>query len=195
MMVSMKTTKGGNLTDQVQRDMVAAEMFRGSRDFFLAYELLEGFMASQEVREGRAPSPIQSEATCAALALELALKARIVIDGGEPPSKGADGHRYVAMFALLSPSAQNDIARSLLVDGQPSTVEKLVSVLTEFEGTFQRWRYMHEHLELAFHQGNMVAVIHGVYESIVRQRPDLGPWPGVIVDPDRPSRWHLTPRP
>ncbi len=183
------------MSEEVRRIVTAAHMFRGSRDFFLAYEVLGAFMQSPEAREGRAPNPIQSQATCAALALELALKARIVLDGGDPPSKGPDGHKYVAMFGLLSRAAQEDIVRPLLLDGAAASVEGLAKVLAEFEGTFQKWRYMHEHREVAFHEGNMVAVVQAVYESLVRLRPDFGPWPGVIVDPDRPVRWHITPRP
>jgi len=182
-------------SEEVRRIMTAGEMFRGSRDFFLAYEVLGAFMQSPEARQGCAPKPIQSQATCAALALELALKARIVLDGGDPPSKAPDGHKYVAMFGLLSRTAQEDIVRPLLLDGGAASVEGLAKVLADFEGTFQKWRYMHEHRELAFHEGNMVAVVQAVYESIVRLRPDFGPWPGVIVDPDRPVRWHIAPRP
>jgi hypothetical protein len=126
--------------------------------------------------------------------LELALKARIVLDGGEPPAKGADGHKYLVMFRLLGRAAQEDIVSFLLLDAKPATVEGLVAVLNEFEGTFQRWRYMDEHKEIVFHEGNMVAVIRAGHYSIVRLRPDLGPWPGVIVDPTRPVPWHLTPK-
>lgn len=183
------------MSDEVRRIVTAGQMFRGSRDFFLAYEVLGAFMQTPEAREGRAPKPIQSQATCAALALELALKARVVLDGRDPPSKGPDGHKYVALFGLLSRAAQEDIVKPLLLDGRPATVESVIGVLTDFEGTFQKWRYMHEHREIAFHEGNMVAVLRAVYESVVRLRPDFGPWPGVIVDPERPVRWHITLRP
>jgi len=191
----MTSENSAAMSEEVRRIMTAGHMFRGSRDFFLAYEVLGAFMQSPEAREGRAPRPIQSQATCAALALELALKARIVLDGGSPPAKGPDGHKYVAMFGLLSRAAQEDVVKPLLLAGGPATVEGLAKVLADFEGTFQQWRYIHEHGELAFHEGNMVAVIQAVFESIVRLRPDFGAWPGVIVDPDRPVRWHITPRP
>ncbi len=191
----MTTENTAVVSEEVRRIITAGEMFRGSRDFFLAYEVLGAFMQTTEAREGRAPKPIQSQATCAALALELALKARIVLDGGDPPSKGPGGHKYTAMFGLLSRAAQEDVVKPLLLDDGPATVEGLANVLAEFEGTFQRWRYLHEHRELAFHEGNMLAVVQAVYESIVRLRPDFGPWPGVIVDSDRPVRWHITPRP
>lgn len=73
-------------------------------------------------------------------------------------------------------------------------MEGLLPVLVEFEGTFQGWRYMHEGKGIAFHEGAMVAVIGAVFSSIVRLRRDFGPCPGVIVDPDRPVPWHMTPR-
>ena len=182
-------------SDEVRRAFVAGDMFRGSRDFFLAYQLIAAFRASAEVRQGRAPSPIQAQAANAAFALELALKARVVLDGGEPPSRGPDGHRYTAIFGLLSPKAKEDVASLLLEDGKPTTPESQVQVLKEMEGTFEKWRYMHEHDRVDFHEGNMAAVIHAVHHSIVRARPDFGPWPGVIVDPERPVPWHLTPPP
>jgi hypothetical protein len=181
-------------SDEVRRTVTVAHMFRGSRDFFLAYQLLGAFMTSADVRDGRAPSPVQSHAANAAFALELALKARVVLDGREPPSRGPDGHKYGAIFALLSPGARDDVASFLLVDGKPTTAEMVAVMLGEFEGTFEKWRYMHEHDEVVFHDGNMGAVMHAVYASIVRTRPDFGPWPGVIVDPERPVPWHLTPR-
>jgi hypothetical protein len=137
----MKPGLPDDLSEEVKRSITAGEMFRGSRDFFLAYELLGAFRRSPDEREGRAPSPIQAHATCAALALELALKSRIVLDSGEPPSKGPDGHKYVAMFNLLKRPAQEDIASFLLLDGKPATVDGLLAVLNEFEGTFKNWRY------------------------------------------------------
>lgn len=169
----------------------ASRMFRGSRDFLVAYELITDFCKTPEVKAARAPSPIQSQATCAALSLELALKARIVLDGGEPPTKGKAGHSCLAMFKVLSIPAQKDVASFLLVDGKPAGLDGLLKALSDFEGTFQNFRYLHEHTEASFHEGNLVNVIRGVHMSIVRARPDFGPWPGVIVDPARPVRWHL----
>lgn len=192
-MVDMARRLPPGTSEEVRRSIEVADMFRGSRDFFLAYQLLGAFMASADAREGRAPSPVQSHAASAAFALELALKARVVLDGREPPSRGPDGHKYGAIFALLSPGAREDVASSLQVDGEPVTAEMLAGVLQELEGTFEKWRYMHEHDEMVFREGNMVAVMHAVYASIVRLRPDFGPWPGVIVDPVRPVPWHLTP--
>jgi hypothetical protein len=156
------------------RFVTAAMMYRGSRDFFLAYELLATFLRSIAQARTQQPAPVQSQATCAALALELALKARVVLDGGDPPDKGRAGHDSVLLFGRLKPAARVDVASFLLLDGQPATVEGLVAVLKKFEGTFENWRYMHEHDEVAFHEGQMVAVLHAVYRSIVRIRPDFG---------------------
>jgi hypothetical protein len=178
--------------EEVQRTGTAGGMFRGSRDFFLAYELLGAFAASPDARAGRAPSPIQSQATCAAMALELALKCRIVLDGCEAPPS----HSYVVLFRTLSQGAQEEIASLLTIDNQPATVATLLDALKDFEGTFQQWRYMHENLgkrTITFHEGNMIATMHAIYQSIIRLRPDFAPWPGVIVDPNDPGRWHLSP--
>jgi hypothetical protein len=173
-------------SEEAERTAKAWRIFRGSRDFLLAYDLLGDFLRSPEVRAGRAPSPIQSQATCAALALELALKARIVLDGRDPPRSGKAGHDYVVMFDRLTPAARADIASFLALDGKPATEGGLRRVLREFDGTFKGWRYMHEHSEIAFHEGNMIAVLRAVYFSVVRLRADFANWPGVIYDENGP---------
>jgi len=187
------TDLGTTLTSEQRKAVSTMLMFRGAREFFLTYQLAAGFGDSPLACEGRAPRLIQSRAACASLALELALKARVLLDGGEPPSRGADGHDHGAIFKVLTRGAQEDIASLLRVGDEPATVEGLAAVLAGFKGTFQTWRYMHEGNVTPFDEGGMVAVIGAVFSSIVRLRPDFGPFPGVIVDPDRPVPWHLTP--
>lgn len=189
----MTSAQNVPISEAVRRNINAVHMFRGARDFFLAYQLAAGFGDSPLACEGRAPRLIQSRAACASLALELALKARVLLDGGEPPSRGADGHDHGAIFKVLTRGAQEDIASLLRVGDEPATVEGLAAVLAGFKGTFQTWRYMHEGNVTPFDEGGMVAVIGAVFSCIVRFRPDFGPFPGVIVDPARPVPWHLTP--
>jgi hypothetical protein len=59
----MGTVNTGNqhfaISDDVKRSIRAGHLFRGSRDFFLAHELLSAFGRSAEARAGRAPTPIQ----------------------------------------------------------------------------------------------------------------------------------------
>ena len=50
-------------------------MFEGSCDFLLGWELLGAYTQTPAVREDRAFVPIQARATCASMALELALLA------------------------------------------------------------------------------------------------------------------------
>lgn len=55
-----RTSEHKASVDGPKRTVTAADMFRGSRDFFLAYDLLGSFLVTPEVRAGRAPSPIQA---------------------------------------------------------------------------------------------------------------------------------------
>jgi HEPN domain-containing protein len=161
----------------------AGLVFKGSRDFLLAWELLNQRGHAPEVQAGQAPWPHQAAATCAGFALELALKCSLVLDG----KASAKGHSYVKLFRALSRAAQESIVSVIRVDGRQATVEDLFRVLQEFEGTFEQWRYLHERLAsfkpTEFHEGGIIAVIRAIHESIIRLRPDFKPWPGVI-DPN-----------
>ncbi len=42
-----------------------------------------------------------------------------------------------------------------------------------------------------FCEGDLVAIITALHQSIVRARPDFGSWPGIPVDPDGPSPWTI----
>ncbi len=48
------------------------------------------------------------------------------------------------------------------------------------EGTFETWRYMYEGNVVPFNEGNMIAVFKAVETSVIHERPDFRPWPGVI---------------
>jgi HEPN domain-containing protein len=102
-------------------------MFRGSRDFLLAYRLLGRRRADPDVRAARAPGPFQSWVVCASLALELALKCRIALDGKDPSWT----HSYVKLFAELSPAAQQDIASRVAFTEGLSTAERVATLLKD----------------------------------------------------------------
>ncbi len=173
------------LTDEQEKLLRDSRMFHGSRDFLLAYRLLGEHRSSQMVRAGRAPSPLQSWVTCAAFSLELALKCRISLDGSKkPPKRGRDAHDCAALFSkYLSEAAQRDIASGVRMasTSEAPSIDDLVGVLRQFDGTFNRWRYLHEDFDGAtFHEGDMMNVIAAVHESILRLHPDWRPWRGVI---------------
>ena len=90
------------------------------------------------------------------MALELALKCHISLDGRQPPTSGKHAHDCAALFSdYLSPAAQRDLASSVRMasTGEAPSVSELVEVLRQFDGTFQRWRYLHEYDGAAFHEG------------------------------------------
>lgn len=157
------------------RELLRPEfMFEGSCDFLLGWQLLDAHQQTQAVRENRARFPIQAVAACACMALELALKSLIKLEGTEP-ERGKAGHNYVVLFRQLSPEAQAEIASRVVLDGKPATVGGVVGALTLCVGTFEKWRYKHEHENLDFHQGYFIEVTRAVHESILRRQPGWRP--------------------
>jgi hypothetical protein len=186
------------LSEDTERFLLAAGLFRGSREFHLAWALLDAYDAFGRAQQGRVPPVFQTPAVCAGLALELGLKARIVLDGKPPPTKGGAGHDYVRMFGMLSATAQEDVASRLRLapDARKATPRELLDVLAQFEGTFVKFRYAHEELRakgtITFHQGDIANVLVAVHDSIIALRPDFGPWNGVIWDGQDTSSAALT---
>src|SRR5437660_4005201 len=128
--------------------------FRGARDFFLAAQLLGQRRQDPEVKASRAPWPLQAFVTCTAFALELVLKARLLLDGKKVP-KGRGGHKYTTAFGALSQQTRSDIVGLLFFNGVKGTENDLVDALREMEGTFETWRYLYEGKAVPFNEGNM----------------------------------------
>jgi HEPN domain-containing protein len=169
------------MNDRARIAMEAGLAFFGSRDFLLAWELLEQHHRAPEVRAARAPWPRQAAFTCAAFSLELALKARLVLDGNHPEKE----HRYSELFRALSPAAAADIAARVQIEGRPATaVDGLLELLKECDRTFEQFRYLHERLArletTTFYGDRIIPVTRAVHAAIVALRPDFGPWPGAI---------------
>ena len=80
---------------QIARD--AGLIFFGSRDFLLAWELLEHRHQDHDVLVARAPWPMRAWATCSAFALELALKARLRLEEKQPRKV----HSYSKLYRAL----------------------------------------------------------------------------------------------
>lgn len=164
----------------IERLVRASQLFWASRDFLLSWEVLERHAAMAKATGPRIPFPVRSQPTCAALALELALKARLELEGKEAPR----AHSAAKLFGLLSKEAQDEIMATLKCSGAPMTRAALDVVLAEFEGTWEGWRYMHEHTgpgeTVRFAHGNMYSLIIGIHQVLVALRPDWEPWPGVI---------------
>lgn len=143
-------------------------MFEGSCDFLLGWELLTAHRQDQAVRENKARFPIQGVVACACMALELALKALITLERSTPQWT----HEFADLFKQVSTKAQQEIASIVLQDGKPTTVEGVTDALKLCEGTFEKWRYKHEHRNLDFYEGFIIAVTRAAHESILRRLPE-----------------------
>lgn len=132
------------------------------------------------MRASKAPWPRQAQATCLSFALELALKCQLVLDGTPSPR----GHSYGQLFEGLSAKAQQDIVAQLRTTEGPASVDDVLTILRELEGSFEKWRYVHEQIirfqKATFHEEKLVTLVRAVHQSIIAQRPDFAPWPGVI---------------
>lgn len=165
----------------IERLIRAVHLFQASRDFLLSWDILEAHAVMARATGPRIPFPVRSQPTCAALALELALKSRLELEGTEAPRT----HSAAKLFGRLSKQAQDEIIAPLACAGSPMTRADVDGVLVEFEGTFEGWRYMHEHSgggTVRFAYGNMRAIIIRIHQVLVALRPDWGPWAGVIHD-------------
>lgn len=180
--MSDETPKPAVTHDQ-RRLAEAGLMFKGSRDFLLAYRLLGRRRTDPDVRAGTAPSPFQSWVVCASLALELALKCRIALDGKDPSWT----HNYVTLFAELSPAAKEDVASRVSFREGRSTADRVAELLRDFKNPFETFRYLHELITsmepAAFHEGDMMNVTRALYLSIIALRADFRAYPGAIWDP------------
>lgn len=144
-------------------------MFEGSCDFLLGYQLLAAYGETAAVRENRAFVPIQARAACASMALELALKSLITYEGKEGARRT---HEFVDLFEQLSVDAQREVASMVRFDGKPTTVAGVIEKLNLCAGTFEKWRYKHEHRELDFYEPYIVDTTKAVHETITRRRPE-----------------------
>jgi hypothetical protein len=175
----------------IEKVRLAGNLFMGSREFLLAWRVLDLYSDFGQADEGRRTGPLfGSRAVCAGLSLELALKCRIVLDGRTPPAKGAKGHDYVILFTTLSQDAQHEVAARVRLrpDGRQATAAELVDVLKLFQGTFVEFRYLHElppGSSKTFHTGDIWNVLLALHDSTIQLRPDLGPWNGVIWDHEK----------
>jgi hypothetical protein len=158
---------------------VPEDTFHGSRDFLLAWDLLDAHRRTQPVRKNKAGTPLRARATCASLALELALKSHIAIAmEGKTPGRT---HSFVALFRVLASDVQRRIASSVLLNGRPTDVDGLIDALTQCEGTFETWRHLHEHENADFHEPYIVDVTRALHASILALHPEWRNWPGVIL--------------
>lgn len=143
-------------------------MFEGSCDFLLGWHLLSAYGKTPAVTEDRAFVPIQARATCASLALELALKSLITYEGKDP----VPSHSFSRLFKQLSPKARREVASLVLLDGKRTSDEGLKEALKRCAGTFEKWRYKHEHRDLDFYEPYIIDTTKALHETIMRKRPE-----------------------
>ncbi len=143
-------------------------MFEGSCDFLLGWELLTAYRETPAVRENRAFVPIQARATCASMALELAFKSLITYEGKDPVLS----HSFARLFKQLLPKTRREMASLVLLDGKPTSAEGLAEALKRCAGTFERWRYKHEHRDLDFYEPYIIDTTKALQETIMRKHPE-----------------------
>ncbi|SRR6266511_1289683 len=143
-------------------------MFEGSCDFLRAWELLLAYRDNPAVRENRAFVPIQARATCASMALELALKSLITYEKKDPVLS----HSFSRLFKQVLPRTKREMASLVPLDGRPTTVEGLSEALKRCAGTFETWRYAHEHRDLDFHEAYIIDTTKAAQEIIMRRHPE-----------------------
>jgi hypothetical protein len=143
-------------------------MFEGSCDFLLGYQLLAAYRDTPAIRENRAFLPIQARVACASMALELALKSLITYEGKEPRRT----HEFVDLFKQLPADAQREVASTVLLDGKPTSAEGLADALQLCAGTFEKWRYKHEHRDLDFYEPYIIDTTKALHATIMRRRPE-----------------------
>lgn len=160
---------------EVREAELPERIFHGSCDFFLAWERLAVQRRTAAARANRVYSPVQASAACASMALELALKCRIVLEGRKPRRD----HEFHALFAQLDPKTQDDIAARTLLDGMPTTTADLLDALKRCKGTFVTWRYLHEHENADFYEGCLSAVTRALHRSTLELYPHFWLWPGI----------------
>lgn len=79
---------------------------------------------------------------CAAFAVELGMKARIISDGNKArlkKLKGANGHKLDKLFGLLS-----DSDRIWFIEGMKLSKDEFTDKLALVSETFVDWRYVYE---------------------------------------------------
>lgn len=164
----------------------ARKIFDASRDFLLGWELLEQHHPLRLVLPpGRTVRwPARSSAVCASLALELALKSRLTLEGAESPRT----HSYSDLFGRLSPEAREEVQAAAARHGVRSAADALrqLDAAGEFpprkegkrpeeRGVFETWRYVHETTAARFDSGFLVPLTLAVHESVLRRRPEWRP--------------------
>lgn len=140
-------------------------MFEGSCDFLRAWELLARHRDALATQNTQERIPVQARATCASMALELALKSLITFEGKNPVST----HSFARLFKQLFAKTRTEIASRVLLDGKPTSVDGVSDALKRCEGTFEKWRYAHEHRDLDFYEPYIIQVTNAAHEVLTRR--------------------------
>jgi hypothetical protein len=157
--------------DEMRRDLEPANMLRGSQDFLTAWILLHRGKGDSVVFAGHEQFPFQATATCACMALELALKCRLRLDGKAPPKK----HDFSVLVGALSTEAQEELAAEVRIDERPTDAAGLLRALAECDKTFETWRYLHEHDSADFYEPRIIDTTRALHAIVLRSNPTWQP--------------------
>ncbi|MFT3916564.1 MAG: hypothetical protein QM704_21540 [Anaeromyxobacteraceae bacterium] len=157
--------------DEIRRDLEPANMLQGSQDFLGAWNVLQRHRQAPAVVAGQERFPIQATASCASMALELALKCRVRLEGTTPPKT----HRFSALIAAMSPAAQDALAAAVRIDDRQVDAGGLLQALVECDKTFETWRYLHEHDNADFFEPRLIDTTRALHAIILKANPNWQP--------------------
>lgn len=163
------------MIEEIRESELPLRIFQGSCDFYLAWEQLAAQRRTAVARANRVYASVQASAACASMALELALKCRISLEGKKPRRE----HEFHILFEQLDPATQDDIASRVHLDGKRTNTADLIDALKRCEGTFVTWRYVHEHENADFYEGWISEVTRALHRSMLEANPDFWLWPGI----------------
>lgn len=120
--------------------MNPTHMLNTSKQFFLAAKRADEQRVIAGAQFEWLPVPA---IVCAAFSIELALKAIILAETGNP----ARGHKLDDLYAELSGTSQQKVAGAVTVPTYPKVpgvTESFDTALTKIRNAFVDWRYIHE---------------------------------------------------
>ena len=124
---------------------VVTDMYQASRSLIAGAKIIidsDGIHDRGEVRTPTLPVTV-----CCALAIEIALKALLTLEGTQFPREGG-GHSLKALFEALAFSTQEELL-ALQTKFTGRTIADARAQLEHEALTFVKWRYAYEHEHLS----------------------------------------------
>lgn len=111
----------------------------------LAFQVASTRASETKIVDDKFQRALVPAVVCAALSVELGMKARIIADGNRArykALKGTSGHSLATLFPLLS---EDD--RNWFIDGSGLQADDFMETLRSVSNAFIDWRYVYEKSE------------------------------------------------